>query len=106
MPAAGRRPAALRSRPPSLALEAGAALREERGDPLARVLGAEGPGEPLALAAKSLVERRLRRALLDLLHRDRGLLRQLPRPGQRRVEQLVVRHHLVREPDAVRLVGV
>src|SRR5215217_6240839 len=81
----------------SLALEPRPTLRQERGDPLARVIGAEGPCEPLALHAKSLVERRLRGALLDLLHRNRRLLGQLPRPCQSRVEQLVIRHDLVRE---------
>src|ERR687898_501739 len=90
----------------SLALEPRPTLRQERGDPLARVIGAERACETLALYAKSLVERRLRGALLDLLHRNRRLLGQLPRPCQSRVEQLVIRHDLVREAHAVRLVGI
>ena len=44
------------------------------------------------------------RHLLDLLDRERRLLGELARPRQRRVEQLVVRHHLVHEPEPSRLV--
>src|SRR5215210_857539 len=106
MRGAGPQPAPPRWIPPSLPLELGPALRQERRDPLARILGAEGTREPLALAAKSLIERRLGRPRLDLLDGDRRLLGHLPRPRQRRVEQLVVGDNLVRQPDSVRLVGV
>src|SRR5215208_6369919 len=78
----------------------------EGADALLRVLGSEHRREALALDLEPLVELRLSRDLLDLLDGERRLLRQLARPLEGRVEQLVVGHDLVREPVAVRLVGV
>ena len=45
------------------------------------------------------------RDALDLLERERRLAGELARPGQRGVEQLVVGHDAVDEPELVRLLG-
>src|SRR4051794_36668522 len=90
-------PSALRPAPPRgagrlLPLELSFPLAEECADPLLRVIGLEGSGKSLRLGLKTLVEVAVRGDLLDLLDRDRRLVRELPRPRQRRVEELVVGH--------------
>src|SRR3954465_188483 len=91
----GRRPAPPRGAGRLLALELSFPLAEECPDPFLRVLGLEGSGKALRLGLKTLVEVAIRGDLFDLLDRDRRLVRQLPRPRQRRVEELVVGYDLV-----------
>src|SRR5213082_353536 len=88
----------------SLALEVRVALAEERGNALLRVLRPEHLAERLRLDLEPLAELALVRDLLDLLDRERRLLGQLAGPGEGGVEQLVVRHDLVREAEAKGLV--
>src|SRR4051794_28333472 len=71
-------------------LESRAPLLDERRDPLAGVLGRERLHEPLALGGEALVEVAGVGDGLDLLEGDRRLAGELPRPLERRVEQLVV----------------
>src|SRR6185436_16446246 len=89
----------------SLALELRVALLQEGADALARVLGAEDGGECLLLGGDAVVEIALVRRALDVLQRERRLARELARPRERRVEQLVVRHQPVHEPVLERLLG-
>src|SRR3954451_10628496 len=99
-----RRPAALPAVRPSFSLELRRALAEEGADALLGVLGRERLLEPARLRLEALAKLAGGRHRLDLLDRDRRLLGELARPRQRRVEQLVVRHHLVHEPEPLRLV--
>src|SRR3954447_15017991 len=72
-------------------------LAEEGPDAFLRVLGQECGGEALLLGLDALVQVPLVRDPLHLLDRDRGLARELARPGERRVEELVVGNDAVRE---------
>src|SRR4051812_6842102 len=87
-----------------LALEMRRPLAEEGADALLRVLRVERRLEPARLCLEALAELAGRRHRLDLLDRDRRLLGELARPRQRRVEQLVVRHHRVHQPELLGLV--
>src|SRR3954463_2623284 len=85
------RPAALWARRPwLLALELRRPLAEEGADDLLGVLRVERGLEPPRLGLETLAELAGRRHRLDLLDRDRRLLRELARPRERGVEQLVV----------------
>src|SRR5215212_811290 len=70
----------------SSAPERGRPLGEERGDPLARILGAEDLGEPFLLRGEALVEVRPVEDALDLANGERGLLSESSPPAERRVE--------------------
>src|SRR3954451_7493163 len=72
-------------------------LAEEGPDAFLCVLGQERGGEALLLGLDALVQVTLVRDPLHLLDRDRGLARELARPGERRVEELVVGNDAVRE---------
>src|SRR5437763_8999662 len=85
----------------STALELRLPLAQERSDPLLRVLGLERRRKALRLGLEALGDLGLRRDRLDLFDRKRRLLGQLARPGESGVEQLVVGHDFVREPDAL-----
>src|SRR5215213_9188496 len=80
-----------------LALELRLPLAEECADPFLRVFGLERSGEALGFVLQALVEVAVGRHRLDLLNRERSLIRELARPRQRRVEQLVVGNDLVRQ---------
>ena len=80
------------------------ALLQERRDPLAGVLGAEHGREALLLGLDPGVEIAGGRHPLDLLDRQRRLARELARPGERGVEQLVVGHDPGGQPQLVGLV--
>src|SRR4051794_35015483 len=90
-------PSAAARRAGLLTLELRLPLAEECADPLLRVFGLERCGKALCLRLQALVDVAVRGHLLDLLDRDRRLTRELARPGQRRVEQLVVGDDLVDE---------
>ena len=62
-------------------------------------------GEALLLGLDALVEVALVRDLLDLLDRDRRLLGEPAREGERLVEELVVGDDPVDEPVLERVVG-
>src|SRR5436190_21013069 len=81
----------------------GLALAQERGDALAGVLGAERGREAALLGLDALVQIALGRDALDLLDRHRRLAAELARPGQGRVEELVVGDALVGEAELVGL---
>src|SRR4051812_18807320 len=99
------RPAASWARRPwLLALELRRPLAEEGADALLGVLRVERGLEPPRLGLETLAELAGRRHRLDLLDRDRRLLRELARPRERGVEQLVVRHHGVDEPEPLGLI--
>src|SRR5215218_4669434 len=93
-------------RPGSFPPETRLPLAEERADPFLRVLRPEGGPEGLGFDPETLVEVPVTRDLLDPLDRQRRLAGELACPRHRRVEQLVVGHDLVDEPDPLRLVGV
>src|SRR4051812_15741125 len=78
-----------------LALEMRRPLAEEGADALLRVLRVERRLEPARLGLEALAELAGGGHGLDLLDRNGGLLRELARPSERGVEQLVVRHDLV-----------
>ena len=90
----------------SLPSKCGRALLQERRDPLARVLGGEGGQECLLLGLESGVKVAGGGHPLDLLDRDRRLRRELPRPGECRVEQLVIGDDAVGKAELGRLAGV
>src|SRR3954447_1130407 len=98
-----RQPAPRRGAGRLLPLELSFPLAEECADPFLRVFGLERGGEALRLLLEALVEVAVRRDLLDLLDRDRRLIRKLARPRQRRVEQLVVGDDLVDKTDLLGL---
>src|SRR5919107_755350 len=74
------------------------ALAEEGADPLLRIFGLERRGEAGLLVLDALVEVRVVRGPLDALDGQRRLARELACPRERRVEQLVIRDHAVRQP--------
>ncbi len=83
-----------------------AALLQEGRDPLAGVLGAEGGDERLLLRLEPGLDVTGGGNALDLLDGHRSLAGELARPGERGVEQLVVRDDAVHEPERVGLAGV
>ena len=95
--------AARRARSLTSPVHFGRALAEEGADAL---LGVLADGRPRAnaglLGLDALVEVALGGDLLDLLDGERRLLGELARPGERRVEQLVVGHDAVDEAVARR----
>src|SRR3954447_24481230 len=100
------RSAVLRSSASSLALELRLPLPKERPDAFLRILGSEHLAEGLALAAQALAELSVHRYGLDPLDRHGRLLRQLARPRQRDVKQLVVGDHAGGQTPPQRVVGV
>src|SRR5690349_12975673 len=87
-----------------LAFEPRRPLPEEGADALLRVLRVERRLEAARLRLEALAELARGRHGFDLLDRHRRLLRELARPQERRVEQLVVRDDLVHETELLRLV--
>src|SRR3954447_21470077 len=81
------------------------ALAQEGADALLAVLALEHAREGGLLGLDAGVEVAGGRHRLDFGQRQRRRLRQLARPGQRRVEQLVVGHRAIDEPELVGLVG-
>src|SRR5919109_4781322 len=77
------------------------ALAEEGRDPLARVFGAERGREALLLGLDPLIPVGPGGDLLHLLHRHRRLAGQLASPGNRGIEQLVVRDDFVGDAEVV-----
>src|SRR4051812_31609514 len=102
-PLSERQPAPPRGAGRLLTLELSFPLAEECADPFLRVVGLERSGEALRLGLETLVEVTVRGDLLDLLDGDRRLVRELARPRQRRVEQLVVGDDLVDQADVLGL---
>ena len=92
----GRRGGAERAHRPR---NRGRALAQEGGDPLASVLGGEHRARSPAFSAAIPASRSpVADDPLDLLDRQRRLAGELARPGQRRVEQLVVGHDPCGQP--------
>src|ERR1044072_3001268 len=80
------------------------ALAQAGAYALLGVRASEDAGEGGLLLLDALVEVAGGADLLDLGQRQRRRLAQLARPRQRRVEQLVVRHRAVHQPELIRLV--
>src|SRR5690349_18593835 len=89
----------------SAAFEARRAFAEERGDPLARVLGGERGRERSLLGGDAGVEVAVGRDGLDLADGERRLGGEPARPHQRGVEQFMVLDDAVDEPELERFLG-
>src|SRR5262249_1205073 len=96
---------ATRERIALAAVEVGRAFGQEGGDPLPRVGAGEGRREPPLLVLDARVQIARRRDAFYLLEGERSLARKLARPGQRRVEQLVIVDHPIGEPQLERFLG-